>query len=201
MIVERGRRAQPGEGGVDVAIERTIEMPLGVVIERRESNSRWQKYAWMPVAVIPGAPPVESWRELRRGPDWVQYHAGTLRLELHRKETEAYRVNLSDAVPSIYVVLREDESADRDYAYRPFKATASPFEAQDYLDSDDIVERVPMDGGLIAWVQAFIDRHHVDEPFKKRKRKRYAVDEAGFGKPAPVDRPRAARRREGGEDG
>jgi hypothetical protein len=29
-----------------------------------------------------------------------------------------------------------------------------------------------MPEGLIAWVQAFVERHHVDEPFVKRKRKR-----------------------------
>jgi hypothetical protein len=44
---------------------------------------------------------------------------------------------------------------------------------------------------LVAWVQAFVDKHHVDEPFYKRKRKRYDPDEAGFGR-----RPDAARGRE-----
>jgi hypothetical protein len=35
---------------------------------------------------------------------------------------------------------------------------------------------------LVAWVQAFIDRHHVDEPFQKRKRKRYDEDTARTGR-------------------
>ena len=87
-------------------------MPLGVVIERRDIDNPWQDHAWRAVAVIPGAPEAESWRVLNRGEDWVQYHAATLPLELHRKETEAYKVNLAEQTPVIYVVLRGGEEAD-----------------------------------------------------------------------------------------
>lgn len=152
-------------------MERMKAMPLGVVIERREIDNPWEQYAWCPIAVIPGAGPVEGWRVLNEGPGWTQYHAATLPLELHRKETEAYRTNLSDEPPVIYVVLRETEE-DGAWDFEPFLVTASPFDAQDYLDSgDDIVEGVPMPDGVVAWVQAFVDKHHVDEPFIKRKRK------------------------------
>jgi hypothetical protein len=59
--------------------------------------------------------------------------------------------------------------------------TASPFEAQDYLDAaDEIVEGVTMPDGVIAWVQAFCDHHHVDEPFKKRKRKQHDPNQDAF---------------------
>jgi hypothetical protein len=69
-------------------MERSISMPLGVVVERRELDNRWQRFAWKPVAVIPGAAPVTEWRELMRGEGFVRWHAATLPLELHRKETE-----------------------------------------------------------------------------------------------------------------
>ncbi len=182
----RLKRSKPS-----MATERMISMKLGVVVERRELNNRWQKYSWRPVAVIPGAPALDEPKELRRGEGWIQYHAATLPLELHRRETESYKVNLSNDPPSIYVVLREVEGAP-ELEYRPFVVTASPYEAQDYLDSgEEIVESVPMEPGLIAWVQAFIDRHHVDQPFRKRKRERYDPEESGFGRPPPE----AARRR------
>ncbi len=84
-------------------------MSAGVVLERRKIDSPWQDYAWYPVAVIPGAPPVTEWRVLRHGEGWVHYHAGTLEIELHRKETEGYRVNLAQAQPRVFVVLRPDE--------------------------------------------------------------------------------------------
>ena len=35
---------------------------------------------------------------------------------------------------------------------------------------------------VTAWMQAFVDKHHVDEPFYKRKRKRYDPGEVGFGR-------------------
>ena len=149
-------------------MERSTRMLLGVVVERRELDNRWQRWAWKPVAVIPGAAPVTEWRELVRGEHFVRWHAGTLPLELHRKETEGYRYNLSGKVPAIYVGLRpQGGSAER---FVPFLVTASPYEAQYY--PDDLVEPVPMPDGLIAWVQEFVDRHHVDEPFRKRKRDR-----------------------------
>ena len=147
-------------------------MPLGVVVERREIDNRWQRYAWKPVAVIPGAPPVEAWRELIRGERFVRWHAATLALELHRKETEGYRYNLSARVPAVYVVLRPQDDSPHEVA--PFLVTASPYEAECF--ADDLVEAVPMPDGLIAWVQEFVDRHHVDEPFRKRKRDRVDPD-------------------------
>lgn len=149
-------------------------MPLGVVVERREIDNRWQRFAWKPVAVIPGAPPVGEWRELVRGERFVRWHAATLPLELHRKETEGYRYNLSAKAPAIYVVLRPQDGGPHEVA--PFLVTASPYEAECYLD--DIVEAVPMPDGLIAWVQDFVQRHHVDEPFRKRKRDRIDPDGA-----------------------
>lgn len=47
------------------------------------------------------------------------------------------------------------------------------YEAQDYLESgEDLVEGVPMPQGLIARVQAPVDRHPIDEPLRKRGRNR-----------------------------
>jgi Protein of unknown function (DUF3305) len=155
-------------------MERSIGMPLGVVLERRELDNRWQRFGWKSVAVIPGAPPVDQWRELVRGERFVRWHAATLPLELHRSETEAYRVNLSGRSPAVYVVLRNLEPSERTAGndVGPFVVTASPYDAEGYMEGDDLVEAVPMPEGMIAWVQAFVERHHVDQPFEKRKRRR-----------------------------
>ena len=168
--------------------ERSQTMPCGVVIERRDLSNPWQPHEWRPVAVIPGAGPTGDWKVLDEGQGWIRFLAATLPLELHRKETEAYRVNLSNRPPVVYVILNPDEDPDSEGEVIAHQVTASPYEAQDYLDCGDIiVEGVPMPDGVVAWMQAFIDRHHVDEPFKKRKRKRHAVQELDFGKPAPID--------------
>lgn len=156
-------------------------MPLGVVVERREIDHPWQQHSWRAVAVIPGAPAIGAWRELARAERFVRWHAATLPLELHRTETEAYRVNLAGKTPAIYVVLRQVEPSERTAgnAIAPFLVTASPYEAEGYLEGEDVVEAAPMTEALIAWVDAFVRRHHVDEPFVKRKRKRAKDGDAG----------------------
>ena len=160
--------------------ETSLTMPLGVVLRRQPGVTRWARWIWRVAAVLPGAAPAD-WRELRREGAAVEYHAQTLALELHRAETEGYRVALSNDPPCVYVVLRETEGEDEADAapLRVHCVTASPFEAQDYGDSgEELVEPVPMPPALIAWVQRFVDAHHVDQPFRKRRR-----DEAATGAP------------------
>ncbi|RVT85934.1 DUF3305 domain-containing protein [Rhodobacteraceae bacterium CCMM004] len=155
-------------------------MPLGVVIRRRPGVTRWAKWHWQAVAVLPGAGPAD-WQVLRREGDAVEYHAATLPLTLWRTDTEAYLTGLAARVPAIGVVLRDTGAADRplDVAL----VTASPYEAQDYQDGgDDIVELVPMPHGLVALIRDFCTAHHVEEAFVKRRRDRARIDRREDGK-------------------
>ncbi len=148
---------------------------VGIVLERHDSTHPWQDHVWSARGVMPGGGPGGHWRVLDTGPGWTRFYAGCLDLQLFRRETESYRQNLSCAVPSLYVVLRSNENDDDEedgHEVEPFLITACPFEAQDYMDSgEETVENVPMPVEVAAWVQAFIDRHHVNEPFIKRKQK------------------------------
>jgi hypothetical protein len=151
----------------------TDSTPFGIVVERRETDHPWQDYEWQVTAVIPGATALDEWKELDRDGGKIRYYAGTLDLELFKRETEGYRVNLSQSPPSIYVVMRPDEE-EEDHEYEPFLLTACAFEAQDYLDTgEELVEAVPMPPETAHWIEAFINEHHVEIPFKKRKRKSY----------------------------
>ncbi len=161
--------------------EKTLSMPLGVVLRKSPGVTRWADWVWRAVAVLPGAGPAD-WRELRRDGDVVEYHASTVSLELYRTDTEAYLTELSTQTPSIYVVMRETEVADS----RPevVLATASPFDGQDYADNgEDIVELVPMPPALIALVQEWVEKHHKEEKFVKRQRDKGCIDlvEDGIG--------------------
>ena len=152
-------------------------MPLGIVLERRRLDHPWKDHAWLPVDVIPGAPardPDGDWLLLKEGDGWARYHGATLPLELFRKETDAYKLTLAQVPPCLFVILRTDEDAGAPHEVAPFAVTASSVEAQDYLDgSEDIVEPVPMPAEVVAFVRDFVEQHHVDEPFYKRKRKRH----------------------------
>jgi hypothetical protein len=161
-------------------------MPIGVVIRKAAGVTRWAAWTWRVVAVLPGAPPA-AWQVLRREGDTVEYHAATVPLELHHTQTEAYLQGLSAQVPSVYVVMRSTGSTRVDAApVQVVLATASPFEAQDYADTgEEIVEKVPMPGGLIALVRDFVEAHHEHEEFRKRRRDTRTIGAAqdGVGDP------------------
>lgn len=162
--------------------QRRISMPLGVVIRRRPGVTRWAAWAWQAVAVLPGAPQTR-WKELRREGDSVEFHAGTVELSLFRTDSEAYLVNLSDAQPSIYVILRNAPETP-EHPFKIVTVTASPYESQDYADNgEDIVEKVPMPPGLFAWVRDYAQHHHTEDAFVKRRRdkKRVDISEDGIG--------------------
>ena len=151
-----------------------IEMPIGVVVRKTPGVTRWAKWNWRAVAVLPGAGPAD-WHELRSEDGAVEYHAATLPLTLWADETEAYMVNLSDSQPSIYLVLRD--ALDDERPMDAVLVTASPFEGQDYADTgEEIVEKIPMTEGLIAWVRDFAIQHHQDEVFVKRRRDKKRTD-------------------------
>ena len=164
-------------------------LPLGVVVERRRIAHPWKDVDWRPVAVIPGASALDprgAWKRLRAGEGWEQYHCGTLPLRLFRRETEGYKVNLSQQPPKVFVVLRSEAEDDVDHEVMPFLVTVCPYEAQDYLDSgEEIVEAVPMPEDVIAFVQSYIEQHHVDEPFYKRKREPHDPRKFEVGRPGP----------------
>lgn len=191
-----------GAGAAPPAGGRIVErIPVGIVLERRKSRHPWLDYAWKPVAIVPGAPPRDprgEWSVSGQGEDWVHYFAGTLTLELFRKETEGYKVNLSQDPPRVFVVLRDLEDPAVDHPLVPFVITASPFEAQGYLESgNDLVEPVEMPAELAAFIQDFVDRHHVDQPFYKRKRRPHDPRKVGFAGAGSA--PARDRRRGGGD--
>lgn len=148
-------------------------LPLGIVLRRTPGVTQWQRHVWRAHAVLPGAGSAD-WAEMRRDGDVVEYHAGTLELELFGPDTEAYIHGLQAREPSVYIIMRPtgDEPP-----LELLVATVSPYEAQDYADSgEEIIEKVPMPASLRAWVEAFVAEHHQEETFVKRKRDKKRID-------------------------
>lgn len=155
-----------------------LSIPLGVVVAKEKLSNPWQDHRWRPVSVFFDAPEVAEWQEIRRGPGYVHYHAATLILTLHRRETMAYRVNLANGDPTLYVVLRDDAEGTNDRPIDVHLVTASPFEAQSHGDLGfDFVEAIPMPDRLVALLRNFIDEHQAQEHFYKRKRDRAGLPE------------------------
>ncbi len=170
--------------------KREVTIPLGIIVEKRKSSHQWGDWNWKPVAVFMNADDDASWVEMIRGEDFVQYHAATLPLTLHRKETEPLRLNLMLDAYELYIVLRPNPNVASPFPYLPHAVTASSYVAQDHCDAgDDIVEKVVMPSGVAALIQAFVEEHHVEEAFKKRRRDDVDTEERLFGK-TPIFTPR-----------
>ncbi len=151
-----------------------VSLPLGIVIRRTPSASRWVRYAWQAVAVLPGAAQAD-WQILREEGDAIEFHAATVPLELWHTDTEAYLTTLTARVPSIGVVMRATEESE--HPYEVLLATASAYEFQDYADSgEELLELVPMPEGLVALLRDFVEAHHEEEVFVKRRRDKKRID-------------------------
>ena len=171
---------------------------LDVIIERRPLDNPWKDHTWTIVAVQMGEKVQGSsvWTEV---PDETlsegvtRYRISGLAVELFRKETEGYKVNLSQPAAQVYVVLRANEDEEAGQDIEVFHVTVCPYEAEGYAESgDETVEGVPMPDELKALVQTFIDSHHVEVPFKKRKRKDHDPRKGEAVRAAPRAGPRAA---------
>ena len=166
--------------------EKASYMNVGVVLERRTLVDPWRDHVWHAIEVVPGASVDISWRELGKDDVATRYLAATLPIELHRTDTESYRINLTGESPRVFVVLRVDPENRPGREMRPYLATVCPFEAGSFgQGGDEIVDSVPMPHEIRAWVEDFVARHHVEKPFVKRQRDRVAPEDMGFGRRGP----------------
>jgi hypothetical protein len=153
--------------------EKFAQMRCGVVMKRSPGATRWAKWSWKATAVLPGAADAK-WKPLQDAGDHREFHVSTPMLELHGAETDAYVHGLQAQVPCVYVVLRATD--DDAQPFEVVLATVSPYEAQDYADSgEEIVEKIAMPAAVRAFVEDFVDQHHIEQEFKKRRRDRKDV--------------------------
>lgn len=143
---------------------------VGIIVERRVLKNPWVDHAWMPVAVLAGAPAAAPWTMLSQTPEVTRYYAGTFQLEFFASETGMYRDNLRSGRPSLWVSLRSSRAQP---GIALHLVTADPAEAEALTEpGTDIIEAVPMPPEIHHRLAAFIEAHHVERPFIKRKRDR-----------------------------
>jgi len=180
------------------AIERTTSLTVGVVIAREAIDHPWQDFRWRPIDLLIGRTELSVGDVIAETEQQTQFFGGSFTIELHRKETSGYLVNLENEPPVVYIVLREVEDDDPDGTLPVVveTVTVTPFEAQDFLDSgEDIVEPLTMPEPLVAWLQRFVATHHEEEPFIKRKRDKLDIRNEKFGQ-EPVEHIRRRQRRQ-----
>ena len=143
---------------------------VGVVIERTKGTSQWVDYLWRPTAVLTGVPDTPPWSKLSDDGERATFYAGAAEIELHRTETTNYRDNLATGEPLLWVVLRKTDSEP---PYNVFAVLADPAEGEAMTEAgSDLVDTVAMPEPVQEALGAFIQAHHVEREFVKRKRDR-----------------------------
>lgn len=150
------------------------EIMLGLVIERLEPSSPWGGHIWLPIQVLEGVPDARPWTEIGRGPDRVRYYAGAFVVTLYSTETAFYRDNLMASSPKLWVGMRPDGSEP---PIEIVGVTADPTEGEGMTQTGtSVVEVIEMPDWIAAQVAAFVDAHHVEREFIKRKRDKRPPD-------------------------
>jgi hypothetical protein len=145
-----------------------MRIPVGVVVERRKTNSPWTDVVWRPTAILGGLPDAEPWTVLATGAETTTFFAGVADIELYRTETDNYRSNLGSATPSVWVALYPTGGEP---PYEIAAVTADPAEGEALTEPGQaIVEAVAMPMSVRDALASFIDEHHVERAFVKRKR-------------------------------
>lgn len=146
----------------------TLTIPVGVVIERAKAASPWIDHTWRASAVLPGAPQVAPWSVLGGDDARATLYAGPADVVLHESDTASYRDNLGSGAPLLWVVLRPTHAEP---PYTIVCVTADGSEGEGFTSAgDDLVDSVPMPDVVREAVATFVERHHVETPFYKRKR-------------------------------
>ena len=162
------------------------KMMVGVVLERRRLDDPWRDHVWHALEVVSGMSELSEWRKLSEDANSTRWLAAVLPIEMFPKETDGYRLNVTGESARVFVVLRPDGAGGPGREMKAFHATVCPFEAGSYGQSgEETVDALPMPAEIRAWVEDFVARHHVEQPFKKRQRDRFDPDKVGFGRGAP----------------
>ena len=141
---------------------------VAVVMERETAPNRFEDWRFRVAEVVPhedafgGQPRVlRDDGRLRRTlhPDFT--------LELFVDQADGYYLNLSSGSPVWFVVWRiDDEDPSRAW---PETVSLSYTEAGRWLDAQERVDNVPLEGELVAWLQAYTDAHYRPEPKQRRR--------------------------------
>jgi uncharacterized protein DUF3305 len=147
-----------------------LRVRVGIVVERRKTDSPWVDFIWRGVAVLPDEPKMEPWTLLREQEEATLFYAGSAAVDLYPSETARYRENLTSGNPSIWIIL---SPSDGPWPYAVAAATADPAEGESFTEAGaNLVEAVPMPEAIRKLIEHFVAEHHVEREFVKRKQRR-----------------------------
>jgi hypothetical protein len=146
----------------------TRTLRIGVLATLRPPATKWGTAALKPCAVLWPAPDLTRGSVVAAEGAVETRYLGDHGLTFHSGDTGHQQDNLASANPSVWVILADADDPDR-AAVR--LVTVDPYEGGGMADDPGlVVEAVPLPTALAGEMAAFIAAHHVEIPFRKRKR-------------------------------
>lgn len=143
---------------------------IGVVMQRRPLNNRWQPYQWRPLEVVDEAMlPEGGARCLRDGSGDSRWLFPGFDIKLYTDESEGYYLNISSPTPCWFIMWRMEEIEGAEVAV-PKTVTLSYHEASRLMDGGEQVDTLPAAPDVIERMTAFVAAHYKPEPKRKRKK-------------------------------
>lgn len=173
------------------------------VIMRREpivgAMSRWQSHRWVLEQVVMSGEAVHGHQSqdifsgvrshlLSKNDSIERWIHNGYCAELFADDAEGYYLNVTTDAPCWFVLWRMEEEAgitDEPIA-KPEMVSLSYHDAGRWLDAQETVEQVPLPPEVVAWLQAFVDEHHVIETKKRKRPESFKRLEDRFGNPASI---------------
>lgn len=168
------------------------ELKVAVVMRRERIDgpmSRWQPWRWVLAEVVPHEDGFGTAARLLYKSDseerWL--HPG-YRVELFTDDVEGYYLNVTTQAPCWFVLWRLEEQAGtaQEPLARPERVSLSYHDAGRWLDAQETVEQVPAPAPVVAWLQAFVDQHHVLEPKRRKRPESFRSLTDRFGNPVSI---------------
>lgn len=131
--------------------------------------NKWAKRSLRPAAVLADLPSLDPGTVMTEQGEVRTIYLGDHAVQLYSGETRHYIDNLSAAQPSLWVAMDDTKVQI---------VTADPYEGEALAsDTERMVEALPMPPVVAARIRSFVEMHHVEEEFYKRKRTPATSDE------------------------
>jgi hypothetical protein len=143
---------------------------IGVVMQRRPLDNRWQPHQWRPIEIVDHAVLAQgSARCLRDDIADTRWLFAGFDINLFTDECEGYFLNISSPLPCWFVMWRMEERDGSDVAV-PKSVTLSYNEAARLMDGGEQVDTIAASTDIVACLADFVARHYKPEPKGKRRK-------------------------------
>jgi hypothetical protein len=168
------------------------ELQVAVVMRRERIDgpmSRWQSWRWVLADVVPHEEGFGNVPRLLYQNDseerWL--HPG-YSVKLFKDDAEGYYLNATTQAPCWFVMWRMEDEASlaAEPMAQPLMVSLSYYDAGRWLDAQETVEQVSAPEGVVAWLRAFVDEHHVEEPKRRKRPESFRTLTDRFGNPASI---------------